>query len=258
MRITREGINLSGRTIDASKYSRGYVRESYFYRVDFRQTKLLGDFRGSDFIECDLRGADLSETLIYGCLFVGSTLDATTILPPDPGPFQAELTYEYARRHIADLPTSMQSYMDQQLTAHAEGRWEDFSNLGKQAVGASGRKREEARKLWQAMPRRIKTFMRLTIKASWADGCLKQPYRTITTTWPDDGATLTLDLDNLPSLTHPDDRYELRKILQDEIVIPVSSTLKEHHFWINCIRPLPALQIIRAPEEWLVQTRFEY
>lgn len=255
-RIIRVGTNMDGQVLDASTLPDGHARQSYFggepgRLMSMRGATIRGDIQGSDLLWVDLRdGADLSQAETYGCLFTGSLVDATTVLPPDPGPFQRELTYEMVRRYIPHLPTKLRPIAKDMLIALRDGDNATFCQLG-QAVMQKARDADAALGMLDTLPPKVRRFIKRTLETVAETLCGSPPSTTIVT-WPD-GVTVTLDRDNLPPLPRPDDRYELARWIEREAGPP---TLGPEETWgrycfVTSIRPWPRVQILPHPDAWL-------
>lgn len=246
-RVIRTSEDLSGQTIDVSTFPDGHARESYLGQCDLRGATIIGDIRGSDLLRCPCEGLDLTQALIYGCQWTESTFDDATVFPDDAGAAQYEISYELVRRYIANrLPVRLRRKARSMLAAHQAGDWAAFcqrvANI--MAVAADA---EEARKLWQALPTRF----RRRLREMFVDSCDGSPPRSTLSVWWPDGLTVEVDSDNLPPLSHPHDRYELKLWIQEqaELAAPGSN----RYCVVHEITPDLRVSPLPAPDHWQVE-----
>lgn len=245
-RIVLTNQDLSGRTLDASLQADGHARQSYVGKCDLRGATIIGDIRGSDVLHSDLRGADLSAANLYGCVWRGSAFDDDSRLPDDPGPYGEELVYELVRRYSPQFPPAWRRRAKDILAAHASGDYETFCALCKDVWQNEP---DVLRKLWAAMPRRIRGWM----KQTFTGFVCRDPNPLSVVRWPD-GVSVAVDVDNLPSLEHPDYRYELDQwiIAQAGPINTDVATFLGRYCWTARIRPQLRIHVLPQPDDWLL------
>lgn len=252
-RLIRLNEDLSGRTIDVGALPDGHARQSYIGRCNLQGSTVIGDIRGSDLLDCDFSGADLSQAQVYGCVWRRSTFDTLTVFPDDFGPFHEEFVYELVRRILHQLPLAWRPVARDILRAHVEGRWGDFCALCMQVWQD---RPDVARQVWEAMPPRVRASIRTVFQRL---DCAA-PTRTYTITWPN-GVTVTIDRDDLPSLPRPDDRYALGRWVKAQAEAQNVETTWEsdsYDVWVCRIRPTLVIFVLTYADEWFEVPRLEY
>lgn len=254
-RLIRVNQDLSGATIDVASLSEGHARQSYIGRCDLSNATVLGDIRGSDILECNLSGTDLSQADTYGCLWTGSTFDAASALPSDTGAEQREIYYERIRRIIPQIPPRWRQRCKDILAAHAAGDYATFCAL---IADVWTRKPQVMIDIWQAMPPRARRFLRQVVERA---DCAN-PTASSTVTWPD-GVSVTVDKDNLPVLPRPYDRYELARWVEAQAgpwegAEGVTWESGGRWCWVGMILPMPRVHMLLWPDEWWQVEREEY
>ena len=250
-RVVRVNEDLSGQTLDVSSLPDGHARESYLGQVNLQGATIIGDIRGSDILRCQGEGLDLSRALTYGCQWTQSTFDEDTVFPDGAGAAQYQITYELIRRYIAaHCPVRLRARARDIVAAHQAGDYATFCELmGKFRANASDR--EEALKLWRALPDRMQRRMQAVFAT--CDG--GPPRRTVTVGWPD-GVSVDVDRDNLPALPRPNDRYELKLWIQGQAG-PVAEDcgltgLEGHYCFVHEIPDL-RVSMFGTPDGWLLE-----
>lgn len=249
-RLIRIDEDLSGRTLDVSTLPEGHARESYIGRGSLQGATIIGDIRGSDILGVPCEGIDLSQAETYGCLWTGSTFDATSVLPADPGPFQREITYELVRRRISQLPQRWRQRARDILIALSAGDNTGFCAL---AADVWQRDPDMVREFWQALPVRVRRFVR---KVFLVADCTDPPTST-TAMWPD-GIQILIDRDNLPPLPRPDDRYELKQWLIAQAGPFSPEWGFGRHCWVASIRPWPRVRFLSYADQWFMEPYSEF
>ena len=246
-RIIRTDEDLSGHTIDASTFPDGHLRQSYIGRCNLQGATIIGDVRGTDFLQCDFRNADLSQAQVYGCVWTGSQVDETTVLPTDAGGIQREMIFETLRRLVSKLPPAYRQKLKDILQASREGRALDRQELVREIL-STAKGRAAGQKLLDLLEDhpQIKAFLKVLYRASLRDAC-NTPRQVVDVAWPD-GVTVTVDRDNLPPLPRPDDRYELARWIEQEAG---PSDMLKRHVWVGNIRLELTIWILAKPDDWL-------
>lgn len=245
-RIVRTGQDLSGQTLAVSTLPDGHARQSYLGNCNLSGATIIGDIRGSDILDCDLTGADLSAANLYGCVWRGSTFDDASQLPDDPGPYGEELVYELVRRYAPRFPPAWRQRAKDILSAHASGDYEVFCALCKDVWQNEP---DVLEKLWAAMPQKIREWM----KRTFAEFNCRDPRPLNAARWPD-GVSVAVDVNDLPSLPRPHDRYELARWIEAQAG-PINTdiaTFPGRYCWVARIRPQLKIHTLPHPDDWLL------
>ena len=240
----------AGQTLDASALPDGHARRSYLGSCNFQGATVIGDIRGSDVLDCDLRGgADLSQAQTYGCIWTGCLVDDTTIFPADSGGLQMIVTLERVRRCIPQLPQAYRQRARDILQALKEGRFLDNQAIIRDVLStAKGRQvAQQLLDLLAAYPGAVERVKAIFAFAA-ASAC-ENPRSVVTVDWFD-GTVVTIDRDNLPPLPRPDDRYELDQWILAQAG-PSPDLIHGRNVYTASIRPSLSIFIVSQADDWL-------
>lgn len=238
----------------SNKILQGEGRQSYFGNCNLENTKFIGDWRGTDYIN-NTGGADWTQADTYLSYWRGNDLIGAKF-PKDIGCYHHEPPMEMFR--IASLSETNLVHKKIMETIHLFLK--DLYSQGKHGEACLCRvyvKALETASDKDVMAAFDKVVAPYEQWVWYLDAYVRGGKRTIpydrpskiqfTTHLFDKGQLMDFDKDNLPSLTRPNDRYELARKLEQQAKL---LTVKDSFFFINCIDP-PAIRTMQSADEWL-------
>lgn len=251
--------NLDGQTLE------GPSRQSYFYNCSLSGTIFLGEWEGSDFINCSGDGPDWTGSDIYagywrGCNFTNAKY------PSSIGHYHHEPVADILSNFIisndlydAGLQATMigsvanavrndynsGSWIPSYLMLKEDGLFEDeeyglliFTDVFNE---------------FDDLIRRFERLASLTIHGGQREFTPEVNYATIK--WPNSTAEVYVDGDNLPQGINPGDRYSLSRWIEQE-ANAMNPSVDHHCFLLTIVpmRPWP----LPSENHWLTVRRKGY
>lgn len=262
-RLVHYREDLSGRTLGGLvSVSRGarpttpvHYRQSYFGECRLDGATVLGDFRGSDFLDCPIPGTDFSRMDPGGCRMDGSTPDAATGFPAAIPGLITEATSEILRRVLPMLPAPWRPAATAMIDAQHDTRYFDMVQVARQTRADAKGEKVVQRFIKALTPYpSVQSYVRTVL--DWVNGevCiysnlsaedeaikrLSIPTRRARLVF-NDSASYTIDPARLPALAHPFYRFELDRAIEVAVGPVQDRTLahQERHVWTAAIRPWP-------------------
>lgn len=212
MRQIHINENLSNQTLQGN-------RQSYFENCNIDGTVFIGDWRGSDYLNCT-GAADWSNAKTYACYWRGNTLIGSQF-PSDIGFFQNEPVVEIIIQSIENIPTkekdAIQSVHDFVKLNYNHSSWDTSRSVWWDGKSTAYRNTAiiNFRSVFSQYTQLAERFEQL-VKALQGgkptyDGIFKS---STFADWPD--AKVKVDKDNLPVLPNKS-RYELARWIENQV-----------------------------------------
>ncbi len=254
-RIVRRNVDLSGQTLTVD------ARESLLRNVNLTDTTIIGDIRGTDFLNCDLTRCDLSQAQTYGSMWRGCIM-RDAVIPLDIGWRHHEPVAEIIRQRVAQAPVAQRQKVrdllvdfmaktdrnvgGENLPLYVAGSWDTTgaeTMRGKPLVISAFQKIFAP---YSQLTARLALLVLSLGNKEREAGFYKGEAPTKKRIYWDDGAAVDLDLDNLPSLAEMS-RYALRQALQAEADTQRPGA---HYCFVYGVTP-PVARRITTEDEWL-------
>ena len=255
-RQIRIGENFDGLTLGSPGLE---ARQSYIRNCSLVGATVLGDWRGSDILGCDLTNANLTGAQTYACYWRGNTMLGATF-PADIGWLHHEPVAEIIRAAAASLPpgtvkTKIQAVGTFVLSDYKTASWDSSKAVWWDTLTAAQKLTAVSRfrALFAPYPQLAARFEEL-IRAIQGGGTLwaGSAATSGTLTWPD-GASVTVDALALPPLPELS-RYGLARWMEAQADLQAPGP---HYCFVAGVVPIH-LWALPDPDTWWQQPRAGY
>lgn len=245
MRQIHINENLSNKTL------RGPHRQSYFGNCNLEGTKFVGDWRGTDYIG-NTGGPDWTQADTYLSYWRGNDLEGAKF-PTDIGCYHHEPIMEMFRVAFIKEPNLVHKVIMsttynflKNLYAQERHREACICTVFANALRETTNKDE----IIDAFYKTVTSYPQWI---EYIDGFIRDGKPTTPSVRPSkipiglaDGEQIELDKDALPTLSRPNDRYELARKLETQLE---AKTSKKPFLFVNAIDP-PIVRYMKNKDEW--------
>ena len=247
MRQVHLSENLDGQTLDASVVD---ARESLFSGCSLAGTVFLGDWRGTDYLNCT-SAADWTQAQTYGSYWRGCTLTGA-LFPGDLGHLHHEPVAEVIRQRAAlalsTVRPAVLAVSSFVLSDYIAASWDTSKSKWWDGKTTTFRNRALSgfRTIFAPYPQLAQRFEEL-VQALQTGGSLYTGNRPLSQalSWPD-GPSLVFDAMALPVLPDPS-RYALARWLEAQA--DLQNPAVAHHAFVWSAFP-PDLAIVPDADYW--------
>lgn len=244
---------LDGQTLE------GPAHQSYFGECSMVGATLIGDWQGTDFIACDLTGADMGQMESYACHWSDDCILTNAVIPPDLSWIAyhkpiAEVICQRKTIGLAVAPAKQKKRAERMLDEiiawvsqpFQEGEFVSWVGAGRKIkltgipIATLIEMFEVIFEPWPKVLRQFRWLAETVLVGGQLPVFTTSPLSTVR--WPD-GVEVTVDANNLPPLAHSKDRHELARWVEEQAG-------PEHYAMVMTIVPMVVI-ILQHPDFWL-------